>query len=343
MHMSFINMNGEQILILVIQKFRAKLLADFNRSFGSDLPRLKADDKVLCKDSTPASTCCCDFCKIFGSFGRIFTAHKSKNESAVVGLFWIGDICQRFFKRCMYRKYLCCCQFNCLLFDIFCIFFCKKICIFSFFIQGVLGEIFPWQAVYICTQISNLWCGYTMLAIFQSGILSRFENQRLRCHFPCSCKELELCDFYCLCWRSYCSRSLCDSLLRQVKYPSTLLPLILKNGQSFLENLQFVHIKSALCINGITDFYWKWQCSELPSVKLPSIYTSKKIEKTGSILMKNFALKSKFYLLHKNVNTDLFDMPIIWLTFSGWRCIIIGIEETHSFLVIIGICRKELV
>ncbi len=56
--------------------------------------------------------------------------------------------------------------------------------------------------------------------------------------------------------------------------------------------------------------------------------------------MKNFAKKSKFYLLHKNVGVDLLDTPIIWLTFSGVRCIIIGIEETHSFLTKIGIYRS---
>ncbi len=53
--------------------------------------------------------------------------------------------------------------------------------------------------------------------------------------------------------------------------------------------------------------------------------------------MKNFDKKSKFYLLHKNVSVRLLDMSIIWLTFYRVRCIIIGIEETHSFLVKIGI------
>ncbi|MDE7363572.1 MAG: hypothetical protein K2N27_01590 [Ruminococcus sp.] len=58
--------------------------------------------------------------------------------------------------------------------------------------------------------------------------------------------------------------------------------------------------------------------------------------------MNNFALKSKFYLLHKNVGVGLLDMPIIWLTFSGLRCIIIGIEETKGFLAKIGIYTLQL-
>lgn len=33
-------------------------------------------------------------------------------------------------------------------------------------------------------------------------------------------------------------------------------------------------------------------------------------------------------------------MPIIWLTFSGLRCIIIGIEKTKGFLAKIGICGR---
>ncbi len=53
--------------------------------------------------------------------------------------------------------------------------------------------------------------------------------------------------------------------------------------------------------------------------------------------MKNFAKNSKFYLLHKNIGLYLLDMPIIWLTFSGLRCIIIGIEEMNRFLAKIGI------
>ncbi len=57
--------------------------------------------------------------------------------------------------------------------------------------------------------------------------------------------------------------------------------------------------------------------------------------------MKNFSEKSKFYLLHKNVDVGLMDMPIIWLTFSGRRCIIIGIEETNGFYAKIGIHRYE--
>ena len=40
----FINVDCQQKLILIVQKFRAYLLADFERPFGSDLTGLEADD-----------------------------------------------------------------------------------------------------------------------------------------------------------------------------------------------------------------------------------------------------------------------------------------------------------
>ena len=47
MHMSFINMDGEEILILAFEEFFTQLLTDFQCPFGSDLPRLKALNKML--------------------------------------------------------------------------------------------------------------------------------------------------------------------------------------------------------------------------------------------------------------------------------------------------------
>ncbi len=101
-------------------------------------------------------------------------------------------------------------------------------------------------------------------------------------------------------------------------------------------------IKISLVHKWIYEFLLKVPMCELLSVTLPSIYTSTKIRKMGRILMKNFALKSKFYLLHKNVDVRLLDMPIIWLTFLGLRCIIIGIEGNRGFLAKIGIYNMEV-
>ena len=50
----FINVDCQQKLVLIVQKFRADLLADFQRTFGGDLTGLEADDKVLCEDGASA-------------------------------------------------------------------------------------------------------------------------------------------------------------------------------------------------------------------------------------------------------------------------------------------------
>ena len=50
----FIDVDCQQELVLIVQKFRADLLADFERPFGSDLTGLEADNKVLCEDGASA-------------------------------------------------------------------------------------------------------------------------------------------------------------------------------------------------------------------------------------------------------------------------------------------------
>lgn len=47
MHMSFINMNSKVILILPFEELFTKLLSDLQCPIGSDLPRLKALNKML--------------------------------------------------------------------------------------------------------------------------------------------------------------------------------------------------------------------------------------------------------------------------------------------------------
>ena len=46
----FIDVDCQQELVLIVQKFCADLLADFQRSFGSDLTGHEADNEVLGED-----------------------------------------------------------------------------------------------------------------------------------------------------------------------------------------------------------------------------------------------------------------------------------------------------
>ena len=50
----FIDVDCQQKLVLIVQKFRADFLANFKCTFGSDLTGLEADDKVLGEDGASA-------------------------------------------------------------------------------------------------------------------------------------------------------------------------------------------------------------------------------------------------------------------------------------------------
>jgi len=92
MNMPFIGMDGKEVLVLIAEELFAYLPADLHRLFGRDFPRLKADDKVLCKGRTSACSRSCHISKVYGSFVGISTAHKGTNEPAVVGLVGGSDI-----------------------------------------------------------------------------------------------------------------------------------------------------------------------------------------------------------------------------------------------------------
>ena len=47
MHMGFINMDSEEILILAFEELFAMLLSDFQCTFGSNFPRLEALHEML--------------------------------------------------------------------------------------------------------------------------------------------------------------------------------------------------------------------------------------------------------------------------------------------------------
>ena len=94
MRMLLVDMTSHEILIFTFEELLTYLLSDLQGSFGSDLPRLKADYKVLCKDGAFARTVFPYFCKIMTCLQRIRAAPVCDNEPAVVGLVGVGDIVQ---------------------------------------------------------------------------------------------------------------------------------------------------------------------------------------------------------------------------------------------------------
>jgi len=70
-----------------------------------------------------------------------------------------------------------------------------------------------------------------------------------------------------------------------------------------------------------------------------------KFEKVGLIFRKNFALFSKFCLLHRNICVDLCEMLITELTFSWMRCICMmrGITFLfHTMITLSSLCWEQM-
>ena len=85
-------MDCKEILILALEKYLAKLLADFQCSLRCDLPRFKALDIVLREDGIQSRSTSSDGFKILACLCRIRAAPVCEYEPAVVGLFGICDI-----------------------------------------------------------------------------------------------------------------------------------------------------------------------------------------------------------------------------------------------------------
>ena len=92
--MSFVGMAGHEILILAFKELLTYLLTELQCSLRRDLPRLETDDKVLGKNGTSACSVRPYFFKVTVSLFRIGAAPLREDQSAVVGLFRVGDVFQ---------------------------------------------------------------------------------------------------------------------------------------------------------------------------------------------------------------------------------------------------------
>ncbi len=92
--MSFVGMAGHEILIFAFEKLLTYLMTELQCSLRRDLPRLETDDKVLGKNGTSACSVRPYFFKVTVSLFRIGAAPLREDQSAVVGLFRVGDVFQ---------------------------------------------------------------------------------------------------------------------------------------------------------------------------------------------------------------------------------------------------------
>ena len=93
--MLFINMASHKILILAFEKLLAYLLSDLQSSLRENLPRLKTDNEVLCKDGAFACSEFPNLLKVMVCLFGIGAAPVRDDQPAVICLFRIGDIFQR--------------------------------------------------------------------------------------------------------------------------------------------------------------------------------------------------------------------------------------------------------
>ena len=92
--MLLVDMAGHKILIFAFQKLLAYLLTELQGSFGSDLTGLETHNEVLGEDGASARSVRPYFFKVTVSLFGIGAAPLSKNQSAVICLFGIGNILQ---------------------------------------------------------------------------------------------------------------------------------------------------------------------------------------------------------------------------------------------------------
>ena len=87
-----VSVDCKKILILSLEEFLAKLLADFQCSLRRDLARFEALNIVLREDGVQSRSASSDSFKILACLCRIRAAPVCEYEPAVVGFFGIGDI-----------------------------------------------------------------------------------------------------------------------------------------------------------------------------------------------------------------------------------------------------------
>ena len=93
--MLFINMASHEILILAFEKLLAYLLTELQSSFRQNLPRLKTNNEVLCKNGAFPRSEFPDLLKVMVCLFGVRAAPFCDNQPAVIRLFRIGDVFQR--------------------------------------------------------------------------------------------------------------------------------------------------------------------------------------------------------------------------------------------------------
>ena len=92
--MLLVDVAGHEILVFAFEELLTYLLTELQCSFGSNFPRLKTDDKVLGENGTSACSVRPYFFKVTMSLFGIGAATLREDQSAVVGLFRVGDVFQ---------------------------------------------------------------------------------------------------------------------------------------------------------------------------------------------------------------------------------------------------------
>ena len=90
----FVDVAGHEILILAFEELLAYLLTELQGSFRRNFPRLETDNKVLGENGAFACTVFPNLSKIMTCLQRIRAAPFGDNQSAVIGLFGVGDVVQ---------------------------------------------------------------------------------------------------------------------------------------------------------------------------------------------------------------------------------------------------------
>ena len=94
MDMLLVDMAGHEILIFAFQKLLTYLLTDLQGSLRRDLTRLETHNEVLGENGAFASSVFPNLGNIMTCLQRIRAAPFGDNQSAVVGLFGVGDVVQ---------------------------------------------------------------------------------------------------------------------------------------------------------------------------------------------------------------------------------------------------------
>ena len=93
--MLLVDMTSHEILILAFEKMLTYLLTDLQCSLRENLPRLKTDNEVLCKDGAFACSEFPNLLKVMVCLFGIGAAPVRDDQPAVIGLFGVGNVFQR--------------------------------------------------------------------------------------------------------------------------------------------------------------------------------------------------------------------------------------------------------